>query len=198
MDTIKNKFQNMIPTNMISNQSAAIIFLFAGLFILIAYLIYRYFILPKINPDYVVNNEYDTENTDDVKKAKISFFYADWCPHCKKAMPEWDSFINDIGGSSDFIKPILFNGVYLLPEKIDCTNINNLDSSMVFIGDNNTPSDFTDQDKAVALKARELVEKYNIEGFPTILIIFGDEVVDFDSKITKESLKDFINQIIKK
>lgn len=26
------------------------------------------------------------------KEATLMFFYADWCPHCKSAKPEWDNF----------------------------------------------------------------------------------------------------------
>ena len=35
----------------------------------------------------------DVQNAENSgKEALIYFFHADWCPHCKKAQPEWDTF----------------------------------------------------------------------------------------------------------
>ena len=33
----------------------------------------------------VTNNEYLSEDTNNRKQAKLYFFYADWCPHCRTA-----------------------------------------------------------------------------------------------------------------
>ena len=30
-----------------------------------------------------------------VSDAQLYFFFADWCPHCKKAKPDWDIFCNE-------------------------------------------------------------------------------------------------------
>jgi thiol-disulfide isomerase/thioredoxin len=34
------------------------------------------------------------------KIVTIYFFHADWCPHCKKAQPEWDNFYSNYNGQS--------------------------------------------------------------------------------------------------
>lgn len=48
-------------------------------------------------------------------EAKLMFFSADWCPHCKKAKPEWDKF------SSEYAKKVI--GYYeIIPEAVDCTD----------------------------------------------------------------------------
>lgn len=32
------------------------------------------------------------------KSVVVYFFHADWCPHCKKAQPEWDKFMSNFNG----------------------------------------------------------------------------------------------------
>ena len=34
-------------------------------------------------------------NNRGTSEAKLMFFSADWCPHCKKAKPEWDKFSSE-------------------------------------------------------------------------------------------------------
>jgi thiol-disulfide isomerase/thioredoxin len=41
----------------------------------------------------------DVANTNTRKKeAQVMFFFADWCPHCKKAKPEWEQFKEEYNG----------------------------------------------------------------------------------------------------
>lgn len=72
---------------------------------------YKWFIKPTIEnlgEDDIAN---DNRRISD---AKILFFYADWCPHCKKAKPDWDQFTSDYNNSEV--------GYYkIVPEQIDCT-----------------------------------------------------------------------------
>lgn len=50
-----------------------------------------------------------------ISEAKIMFFSADWCPHCKKAKPEWDKFSSNFNGKE--------LGYYkIFTEPIDCTD----------------------------------------------------------------------------
>jgi len=42
-------------------------------------------------------------------------------------------------------------------------------------------------------KEEKLADQYNIEGYPTIKMIKGDEVVDYDAKPTEKSLTEFLN-----
>ena len=48
-------------------------------------------------------------------EAKLMFFYAEWCPHCKKAKPEWDKF------SSEYANKEIGN-YKIMPESVDCTD----------------------------------------------------------------------------
>ena len=91
-----------------------------------------------------------------VSEAELLFFSADWCPHCKNAKPEWDSFKKEYDGKE--------MGFY----KINCQSI-----------------DCTDGENA-------LIQKYSIDGYPTVIMIKDNERVNFDADITESSLKSFI------
>ena len=43
---------------------------------------------------------------------------------------------------------------------------------------------------------QEMIEKYNIEGYPTIKLIKGDQVIDFEAKPTKDTLTQFIKTVL--
>ena len=192
--------------NMANNRSMIILFLVAGLFILIAYGVYKYVILPRLNPDFVANNEYD-KKSDDIKKAQILFFTAKWCPHCKKAEPEWNIFKNKLnnGGLKDQTEKNMINGIFLSTNTIDCTNINYKDAKELneyntFENNGSEQESDKESDKtlqATVDEAKELVEKYNVEGFPTCIMVKGDEVVEYDSKISNEGLEKFVNEVLK-
>jgi len=38
------------------------------------------------------------EGMENEKKAEISLFYADWCPYCKTAKPEWEDVKDKLDG----------------------------------------------------------------------------------------------------
>ena len=40
------------------------------------------------------------EGFDNDKKADIMLFYADWCPHCTKAKPEWNKVKDKFNGKT--------------------------------------------------------------------------------------------------
>jgi thiol-disulfide isomerase/thioredoxin len=48
------------------------------------------------------------------KETVIYFFHVDWCPHCKKALPEWNKFTSAYEGKE-------INGYKLKCMDIDCT-----------------------------------------------------------------------------
>jgi thiol-disulfide isomerase/thioredoxin len=49
------------------------------------------------------------------KEATVFFFHVDWCPHCKKALPEWNKFKAQNDGKQ-------INGYVVKCVDIDCTN----------------------------------------------------------------------------
>ena len=91
------------------------------IFITIGVVFYYKYIKPKLNKSYVDNNEFifknDKENnakdnSNEENNAELFFFYTDWCPLCKKAMPEWQAFKKSTNGSYD--------GVNIIFREIDC------------------------------------------------------------------------------
>ena len=48
------------------------------------------------------------------KTAEIMFFYADWCPHCKTAKPEWEQVKTEFQGKS-------IKGYNILFKEVNCT-----------------------------------------------------------------------------
>ena len=95
--------------------------------------------------------------------ATIFMFHVNWCPHCKKAMPEWEKFIEKYDSKE-------INGYKIKCVDIDCTK---------------ESSDIT-----------SAIQKYNIESYPTIKMLRGEEVIEFDSKITDNTLGQFVETML--
>jgi thiol-disulfide isomerase/thioredoxin len=79
--------------------------------VLICYYVYTNVYLPykkeKVFKD--VANSNPTGRT-----ITIFLFHVDWCPHCKKAMPEWQMFSDHYNGTS-------LNGFQIECREVDCT-----------------------------------------------------------------------------
>ena len=42
----------------------------------------------------------------------------------------------------------------------------------------------------------QMMNKYNIEGFPTIKLLKDGQIIEFDAKPTKETLNEFLNTVL--
>jgi len=83
---------------------------FAVLLAVVGYIVYVYSrpkLLTKINGD---SNEEQSSNSD----AEIMFFFADWCPHCKKAKPHWEEVKQSYSGK-------VVNGYTMVFTEVDCS-----------------------------------------------------------------------------
>jgi thiol-disulfide isomerase/thioredoxin len=123
---------------------------------------------------YYVYNNYYTNSIDNkfadvananrrTKEAEVMFFHVDWCPHCKKALPEWNNFKKQYNDKE-------INGYIIKCIDIDCTN---------------------DTSDTVSL-----MNKFNIESYPTVKLSKDNNVIDFDSKITSNTLEIFVNTML--
>ena len=97
------------------------------------------------------------------RDAIVYFFHVDWCPHCKKALPEWKNFVSKYDNKE-------INGYRVKCVDKDCTK---------------ETSDIT-----------ELINRYNIDSYPTIKLIKDSSTIDFESKITASSLEKFVNTML--
>jgi thiol-disulfide isomerase/thioredoxin len=137
------------------------------LFSLAAYYAYTAYYLPKANVDKLGKNVANANLR--TKDAKLMFFYADWCPHCRNAKPIWQA-------EKEKYTDTLVNGYKVVFTDVDCSD--NEDT-----------------------RTQALVQEYNIQGFPTVKMVYvkvdGTPLtVDFDAKITKNSLEQFIQTVL--
>ena len=161
MASIKNIFFSFINPrkHIIWMAILFILFIFASIYG------YKKFYLP-----WVSSKKYsDVANTDPTANANggdvtIYFFSADWCPHCKTALPEWKNFSHNYDGKE-------INGYEISCINIDCTD---------------------DKDA----KVNEYIKKYDIQGYPTIKMVKGDKIIDFDAKVTNTALESFVKNMI--
>ena len=139
-----------------------------------------YYGYQKYAKDVITKTKFaDVANADrNNKNATIMMFFVDWCPHCKTAKPEWDKFKAAYDGKQ-------INGYKIKCVTVNCTE----DSPGNYKGD--TPISADEASTA------SLIKKYNIQSYPTIkLVIDGGETVEFDSKISKDSLVTFVNTVV--
>ena len=106
-ENIKNKLFSFTP-----NQNTFIIIGISLLFIGVAIYVYKTYIQPKLNPNYVANKEFVAAD-DDEKEAEVLFFHTEWCPHCKKARPHWEQFKDKYEGK-------IINNHRVICKEYDC------------------------------------------------------------------------------
>jgi thiol-disulfide isomerase/thioredoxin len=83
---------------------------FITIFVIVGYYAYNKFATAKTNRFSDVPNA-NRRN----KEATVLFFHVDWCPHCKKALPEWNTFKSQNDGKE-------INGYVIKCVDLDCTN----------------------------------------------------------------------------
>ena len=117
----------------------------------------------------VTNNEYLSEDPNNRKQAKLYFFYADWCPHCRTAKQSggpWYEFTKD---KND----IIVKGDYdIAIEEVDCSK---------------------DSNKHNGHGVKEIMHKYNVEGYPTIILVKDDEHYLYDTKPNADRIEEFVD-----
>ena len=98
-------------------------------------------------------------------EVQIMFFYVDWCPHCKTAKPEWKSFC------SEYNQKVVNDYIINCDENgTNCTN---------------------DDDDDVNI----MVTEYKIQSYPTIILFKDGKRYDFDAKVTRSSLEEFVKTV---
>lgn len=139
----------------VSNKKFLIVLLITVCFILAAVYTYKKYVTPRINPDYVTNNEY-SQGVSAKGPADLYFFYTAWCPHCKIAKPVWAELKKKVEDGPP-IKGIKVNFI-----EVDC-----------------------DKDTATA-------DTFNVKGYPTIKLVKGNQIIEYDAKPNVDTLMEFL------
>lgn len=144
------------------------IVIFALILIMLSVWSYYYYAKPILSNDLI--DQRNIPNNGSNEEISFYFFNVDWCPHCIKAKPEWIKFCQKYDGKE-------YNG-YI----ISCVG-----------GENGT--DCTNSDEPSII---DIIQKFNIEHYPTLKMVKGSSIIDFDGKITDDNLETFIITILQK
>jgi thiol-disulfide isomerase/thioredoxin len=106
-----NNIQELFSGLLKDKKKLIIILVVIAIFIGLAYYVYTKHVSPKLNPDFVPNNELVQEG--DSNEAELYLFYTEWCPHCKKAKPIWEKLKSEYEGKT-------INGVIVHFKEVDC------------------------------------------------------------------------------
>jgi thiol-disulfide isomerase/thioredoxin len=101
--------------NLFYNKNFLIILGLVVVFIVLAIYIYREYVIPRMNPDYVANKEYvsrEKQDSGSTEVADLYLFYTTWCPHCKTTKPIWEKLKEQVGDG--------VNGVKINFIEVDC------------------------------------------------------------------------------
>ena len=96
------------------NKNVLVILGLVVIFIILAIYIYREYVIPRMNPEYVANKEFINQSQQDGTKevADLYLFYTTWCPHCKTTKPIWEKLKQQVGDG--------VNGVKINFIEVDC------------------------------------------------------------------------------
>jgi len=118
---------------------------------------------------YVSNYEEGNKDFTDVANAEmrdkevyIYFFYVDWCPHCKTALPDWMKFKNQYDGET-------VNKYTVKCIEMNCTEEN--------------------------AEITEAINEYDIKGYPTVKMSKDNKIIEFDAKISYNTLEKFVKMM---
>ena len=103
---------------------------------------------------------------------QIMLFTVDWCPHCKKAKDPWEDFVAG------------YNQKEVNGRRVICQTYNVTEKKSGEPG------------YKEYVNSKNMADKYNIEGFPTVKMLKDGETIDFDAKITTYSLEQFVEDLL--
>ena len=105
MDSTKTMSSGLknVSASLAKNYKFVGILLIAVIFIIAAYYVFKNYVKPKLNPNYVENREFAPTaqgDGEDEGVADLYMFKVDWCPHCKKALPIWEDLAAEYQGKN--------------------------------------------------------------------------------------------------
>jgi thiol-disulfide isomerase/thioredoxin len=156
LEISKNAFNGMLR----DKKSVLLVIILIIIFSVVFYFVYNNYIKNNIIKNHSLNKEFVGKSKDTSNDVVILFFYTEWCPYCKQALPELTKFENHIAIQNSK------NDYTITLKKIDCD------------------------------KNSTLADKYKIEGYPTIKLLYKKEIYNYDAKPDKTSLIKFLETSI--
>jgi thiol-disulfide isomerase/thioredoxin len=119
LNSVGGNFLSKIRSNTPSLFSWTTLAIFVFLIILafVAYSMYNSYISSILKPTYKANSEQMQKNSNNGKEVELLLFSTDWCPHCKRAKPEWEQVKAEYEGKQ-------VKGYTLVFTEVNCTNEN--------------------------------------------------------------------------
>ncbi len=140
--------------------------LIVGLFIIVAYIFLKYYYPVSNITSEKFSDVANAERRD--RNADVYFFFADWCPYCTKAKPEWEKLKDTYKGDNSKL------GYNINFHDIDCSNQGNDNPEVA-----------------------SLMQTFGISSFPTVKLTTDDnKKVDYDAKVSFESLDIFLKSTL--
>ena len=117
-----------------------------ALVLFIVFALVAYFVYTRYLSSFIKDKKYsDVANSSQRSEAlQVFFFFADWCPHCKNAKPDWNSFRSQVDGT-------VVNGYVIQTVEVDCTNLDSDAEAAKLVKQNNVagfPSVFAMKDNS--------------------------------------------------
>lgn len=135
--------------------------LIAVFFAVLAQQIYNRYVKSSNNQSYYEGYSNVAPNSGGEPVAVIRMFKVDWCPHCKKALPDFQSIQDQYDGK-------IVNGY-----KLKCV-----------VMDGEDPAN------------ESIVNEFKIQGYPTVVLTKDGKNIEYDAKVDKSTLQDFINSMV--
>lgn len=156
LENSKNAFNGIVRDKKSLLFVTILIIIFSGVF----YFVYNNYIKNNIIKNHSLNREFVGKSKDTSNDVVILFFYTEWCPYCKQALPELTKFEDYIAIQNSK------NDYTITLKKIDC--------------DSNST----------------LADKYKVEGYPTIKLLYKKQIYNYDAKPDKGNLIKFLETSI--
>ena len=152
--------------NLLSNKKFFLIVIFVVILISVAIYTYQTYISPRLNPSFVPNKEFIKKDPDE-NATEATLYY--FCVTWCPYCKKATTILKDI--KEKYLSQKI-NGILLNVEIIDCTS----DDSEVIRFENQ--------------------HKVKIDGYPTIYLVKGEQVVEYDAKVEKKTLTEFLNTVL--
>ena len=155
---------------LLTNRKFFIVLVVTIIFIIAALYVYNTYVTPKLNADYVNNKEYvNKKDSDEYETATLYFFST-----MVSCINIFYFFYTVWCPHCKTAQPVWKS----LKEKIGDKKINGVKLSFVDV----------DCDKDT-----DTADKFKVEGYPTIKLVKGNKVIEYDAKPDSDTLMQFLN-----